>query len=358
MTVTPRTVLAVCLILAGGAALGYLARGLKEGKGEAPAGSEAVTASVRTAPMIQGVLEGQQPAFGSIVPAPGASQTLAVPYESRVLALAVSEGQIVAAGTPLLTLADSPDARLGLDQAAIDAKASAVVLEQARSRHQLKLADNATLAQAQQAADSAQARLASLEGRHLGGNQVLTARLTGVVVRVAVQVGALVPAGSTLMELADLSHLEARLGVEPAAAKGLRSGATVQLAGAAGGGPVPARIRIVSPAINPATRLTDVYLALKDGQPFQLGQFVTAQLPVAARKGWLVPYAAVQPEDGQGILYTVRDGKAVRHQVQVLAQNGDQVQVAGAGLDGAEPLVIQGNYELQDGMAVHTEPRP
>ena len=69
-----------------------------------------------------------------------------------------------------------------------------------------------------------------------------------------------------------------------------------------------------------------------------------------------MPYAAVLPEEGKQILYTLRAGHAVRHEVQVLVQSLDRVQVSGEGLDPAEPVVVQGNYEVQDGMAVRVEP--
>jgi multidrug efflux pump subunit AcrA (membrane-fusion protein) len=159
------------------------------------------------------------------------------------------------------------------------------------------------------------------------------------------------------VELADTQRLESKLGVEPGDAVRLRQGSAVTLAVVDGkrGPAVQARIRAVSPAINPTTRLVDVFVALPQGHPFRLGQYIKGTMPGTTHEGMIVPYAAVLPEEGGHVLFTLRNGHAVRHEVQVLVQNADRVQVAGPGLDAAEPVVIQGNYELQDGMAVLTE---
>jgi len=350
------------ILAAGLCAAAALFLGYRWGRSAAPAAPEeheekGPIATVKVAPMVRGRLDGRSTAFGGIVAAPGSAQTVAVAYECRVVSMAVSEGQAVAAGAPLGTVTDSPDALLSLEQARIDAKASGAQLQQARDRHALQLTDNATLAQAQQAFDTAQARVKSLEARHMGGQRILRSSGPGVVVRIAAQAGAVVPAGGPLVELADTAHLEARLGAEPSEANRMRQGAAVTLTVVEGvdAGGVQARIRAVSPAINPVTRLRDVYVELPSRHPFLFGQYVRGSLPSASGAGLLVPYAAVLPEEGKNILYTIRKGHAVRHEVQVLTQAGDRLQVSGADLDPAEPVVIQGNYELADGMAVQVE---
>jgi RND family efflux transporter MFP subunit len=327
--------------------------GVNEGAGD----KETVTATIKVAAMKKGTLESNISAFGSIVPAPGASQTISVAYECRVASIVVSEGQMVATGTPLLAVTDSPDALLALEQARIDERATEAQLQQIRKRHALKLADNGQLAQAEQAFDSAQARLKSLEARHLGGPQALAAKAPGVVTRIPVQVGAVLPPGSSLVELADTQHLESKLGVESKDAAHLRQGGAVTLSIVDGKSILTAQahIRTVSPAINPTTRLVDVFVSLPPGHSFLLGQYVNGKVFVATHEGLIVPYAAVLPDEGRYILFTVKNGHAVRHEVQVLLQNGDRVQVAGPELDAADPVVIQGNYELQDGMAVLVE---
>jgi RND family efflux transporter MFP subunit len=351
-------ILAICALIAAALAAGFFWGRARSKSTEGQEEAETVTAPVRVVLLKQGKLERQISAFGSIVPAPGASQSLSVAYECQVASIAVSEGQTVTVGTPMLTVSESPDARLALEQARIDTKAAETQLAQARTRHALKLADNAQLAQAEQAFNAAQARLKSLEAR--GATQVLRTLAAGVVVKVPVQVGAILAPGTLLVEVADVHRLEARLGVEARDAARLRAGSSLTLAlpGGEGVTKTQVRIRAVSPAINPTTRLMDVYITLPQGHPFALGQFVNGTLLAGSREALTVPYAAVLPDEGRSVIYTVRKGRAVRHEVQVLLESGDELQVAGQDLDASEPVVIQGNYELQDGMAVKVEQAP
>ena len=321
---------------------------------------EGPVATVKVAPIQKGQLKGRISAFGSIVPAPGASQTLSVAYECRVASIAVSEGQVVTAGTPLLAVAVSPDSLLALEQSRIDLRAAEASLQQIRSRHELKLADNGQLAQAQQVFDVASFKVKNLEARHMGAPQAMRATAPGVVIRIPAQVGAVVPAGGVLVELADTSRLEARLGVDPLVAAGLRPGGilTLEAVDGKGTGSVETRLRTLSPAINPATRLRDAYVALPPGHAFVLGQYVHGMLSTATHDGLIVPYAAVLPDQGHFMLFTLRKGRAMRHEVKILAQNGEQIQVAAPGLDASEPVIVLGNYEVQDGMAVRVEQAP
>lgn len=352
-------ILAACLCVLTSLFLGFL-WGKSNRKGtEAvePEAKEGVVAMVKTAAIQKGKLEGRLAVFGSIVAAPGSAQTISVPYECRVSSIAVREGQFVPAGFPLATVADSPDALLALEQARIDAISTNAQLQQAKSRHSLKLADNAQLAQAQQAFDSAQTRLKSLESRQMGTAHSLRSVASGVVVKVAAQVGAVLPAATSILEVVDPSRLEARLGIEPQDALRACVGGSVEVIVVDGVNAAKAKatLRGISPVINPATRLRDGYVTLPAGHPFLFGQYVRGNLLAAAREGFIVPYASVLPEDGKHVLYTVRKGLAVRHEVQILSQDGDRIQIVGQDLDPSEPVVIQGNYELQDGMAVRVE---
>ena len=55
------------------------------------------------------------------------------------------------------------------------------------------------------------------------------------------------------------------------------------------------------------------------------------------------------------MLYTIRQGRAWKHEVDVGMENDQQVQVIGDGLQEGDEVVVEGNAELQDGMAVQGE---
>ncbi len=355
------TVAAVLLLALACIFLAYRA-GRSAGAAKAAGGSAAppaeVTAAVAVVPIKEGTVTRAVEAYGSVVPAPGALFTLSVPFDCQVEKVTVSEGQAVSKGTLLLSVSGSPDAKLALAQARIEAAAARDTLRQVKERHGLNLADAAALAQALGAADAAEARLTSLQARRLEGLHDLIAPVDGIVYRLPFTKGALVPAGTPLADVADGGRLETRFGLDPSERGRFAPGSTVALQAVDGGGAalLVGRIRAVSTAINPATRLVDVYVALPQGGGLPLGAYMKASFTAASATGLMVPYTAVLPGKTGFVIFTVKDGKAVRHVVTVTAENGQEAGISGAGLAAGDLAVVSGNYELQDGMAVVMEP--
>ncbi len=336
-------------------------RGLAEPpRSEMQALPKEVTATVRVVPVRESVLSRTATAYGNVVPPPGGVRTVSVPFDCQILTLLVREGQAASRGTLLMTVTGSPDAKLALAQARAQASSDEAALKQVEERHRLKLADDATLAQAKGAFEASEARLKSLEARGLAEAHPLASPVDGTVLRLPFSQGAVVPAGTALAEVAGLDHLEVLIGVEPGDAHDLRPGATVglELVGNQGGAPLQGVLNSISPAINPATRLVDAYVALPGGSSLPLGAYVRGTFTLSSAKGLVVPYAAVLPGEKGSVLYTVRDGRAVRHEVRVVIETSDEALVSAPGLAAGDLAVVSGNYELEDGMAVKVEPHP
>jgi multidrug efflux pump subunit AcrA (membrane-fusion protein) len=66
--------------------------------------------------------------------------------------------------------------------------------------------------------------------------------------------------------------------------------------------------------------------------------------------------AAVLPDEEKRIVYTIKDKKAVKHEVKTGMEDDEQVEVLGDALKAGEVIIVEGNYELEDGMAVTVEP--
>ena len=65
------------------------------------------------------------------------------------------------------------------------------------------------------------------------------------------------------------------------------------------------------------------------------------------------PRSAVLPgDDNKQVLFTVKDNKAVKHEVQTGIASADQVEVIAKDLKAGDSVVTLCNYELDDGMAV------
>lgn len=318
----------------------------------------ATTAQVKVAAIASTRITATAIAYGSVVARPGKSSTLSLPFECIVHHVLVAPGESVANGQPALEIAPSPATRLRIGQAKAALAAADEELQQTRARYDLKFATNQDLSQARKAADTAR-----LEWENLAGieNQTLVvAELPAIVGKVSVQDGQFVPAGQPLVELVPHDQIEVKFGVEPGDESYLKSGDTVKLF-RVGNAPTPAidgKIRLVTHRISPDTQLVDVYVTPPPGTSLLLDDYFRGELNTASSVGLVVPRAAVLPEGDTNVLFTVNNGHAVRHAVQVGLKTAQQVEVGGSGLQAGQPIVVIGNHELSDGMAVTLASEP
>jgi membrane fusion protein (multidrug efflux system) len=315
-------------------------------------------APVEVAPIKEGTIAEEITVYGTIVPAAGAVQAITVPFESRVRRILVTEGQQVSRGDPLLEIEPSVETNLQTQQARNDYQSAQKALQYIQQRFDLKLATNDQLLQAQQALGQAQAKLESLRGRGSEGAQTVHAAAASLVSKVAIQEGAIVPAGNAMIELVAQTRLQARLGIEPADSSKVKAGQEVSLAriNVPGTHAVIGRIRKLSQAANATSHLIDGFVDLPSASGFLLNEYVAGRISVGSAQGLVVPRSAVLPDADRYVLFTVKGGRAQEHTVQVRLANATEVEVNGKDLVAGEPVVTLGNYELKDGMAVKVEP--
>ena len=172
------------------------------------------------------------------------------------------------------------------------------------------------------------------------------------------QPGAIVAAGMALVETIGQDQITVRIGVEDEDVGHLEQGQAVRIlpVNAADGRTIDGRVHLITRQVNPATRLVDVFVSPADGARLLLNEYVEARIAIAAHDALVVPRAAVLPEDGQYVLYTVADGRATRQVVTIGLENATHIEVAGDGLQEGQAVVVVGNSELHDGMAVAAEP--
>ncbi|MDA8387155.1 MAG: efflux RND transporter periplasmic adaptor subunit [Nitrospiraceae bacterium] len=351
----------IVVAAAGLSAGGYLAyKGeARKAMAAAPAPEAgAPVASVEVAPIRSARMQVFVTAYGDVVPAPGAVQVASMPYEIRVRRIMVSAGQKISRGEPLLEVEPSPDTVLELKQAETAYQISRQNLDHIKQLFALKLATNTQILKAREAFRRASLQLEILKKMGVGGPRVIRSGVDGLVSHVDVQQGAIVADGKPLVEVISQNRLEARLGVEPNGAERFVSGQTVYLSSVNEPAPkkVTGKIRKISRAINPATRLVDVFVSLPgSARGFLLGEYIRGEIEAARSYGMVVPGSAVLPEGGSYVLYTVRNGRAVKHIVQTGLESGGETQVRGGGLKDGEMAVVLGNYELKDGMKVRVE---
>ncbi len=352
-------VLVAVALLAG--AGGFLVGRTTSDTGGPPAGGNGtpppeVTATVRTAPVTEGQVSETVEAYGEVAPGPGGARSVALDYAARISTIYVRPGQAVTRGQKLLSVKASPTTGLAVDEAKINAQAARQQLDAMSRRQALGLADQASVDAAQASWRTAEARLANLKHQQAATQRVIRAREAGSVTAIPAGPGALVPAGQALVVLTESGGHEARLGVEPDAARAARLGTTVTLRPVLGhGAPVQGRLEAVDGAVDRATGLVSLHLSLPPDAALVPGEAVHGRLVLREAKGLVVPHAAVLPVGGHSVLFTVVKGRAVRHVVKVVLASDTRLVVQGAGLAKGQQVVILGNAELEDGMAVRAE---
>ena len=312
-------------------------------------------AKVETAVLKEQAIAQTIEVFGVVVAAPSGDRVTAAPYECVVQKVYVGVGTTVAAGDVLLEIGPSPDTKLAFDSARSLLALATKALAATQERYDLKLATRQDMLTAQQAADDARLKAASLEARGLGGDGRITAPAAGVVSKLDVFAGALTPLGTALVTVSTGGQLEARLGVEAADVASVAAGQPVTLASSnrAEAEKVPTAVRSVGAALDAATGAAEVRVPVPAGASLLLGEHVRAEIEIKKKDSALVvPRSAVLPDDDKQVLYTVKAGKAVKHEVKTGLTTDELVEVTGEGLQAGDLVVTLGNYELEDGMAI------
>jgi membrane fusion protein (multidrug efflux system) len=318
-------------------------------------------ASVKTTPIRIGDISQTITAYGTVTAQPGGVAIISVPFESRVSHLPVIAGQIVQKNNVLIEIEPSPETQLQLIEARNALDAATKDLQQTQQRFDLKLATNQELQQSQQGLQTARVKLDNLTQHGAGEkDKPITADAPGIVSKIDVQEGQIVPAGAPLLELVPQDRIEVKLGVEPADADNLKPGQPAELTPINTPSPAPihGEIRLIAQRLNPDTRLIDVFVSLPRHHQLLLDTSIRGDITNQTTRAMIVPRQAVLPDDDGLTLFTVKNGHAVKHTVKTGLRNDKEVEVIADGLTAGDPVVIQGNLELEDGMSVSTETPP
>lgn len=292
-------------------------------------------------------------AYGVVAFPPEHLHTISAEGEVRAAQVLVSAGESVVAGQALMKLATTPNSFFELAKARSDGIAAEAEYSRIARLKQQQLATNSELAAATQARNTASANMASLQQRNGGASGVVRAATAGIVASVDVQQGDVVAAGGALIHLADNGELRIRLGVEPADMVRLREGQAVSISPVyAQNVRLPGRISKVVRQLDPQTRLGEALVDVAQDGTLLAGASVRASIEVGHRPGALVvPHDAVLLSGGRPYVFVVASGHARQVWVKMGNESGGVVEI----LDGLAPtdkVVVQGNYELENGMAV------
>ncbi|WP_244145412.1 efflux RND transporter periplasmic adaptor subunit [Paraburkholderia mimosarum] len=327
--------------------------------GDAP---DSAVVTVQTVRVQRGEIAQPVRAYGIVAASAQNVTTVNLPYLARIVQMRVQPGQAVKRGAPLAVVQADPSAVLAAAQARSALALAQGELGRTQSLYDKGLATQSQLAAAKKALLDAEQALGAQE--QLGtasGNKMLVAPMDGVVLQVSVAQGDQVQPGAAILQLAaGASGNDARanvvLGIEPSDAAAVHVGDTITLHGlstALAKAVATGRVVMVGASVDAQSQLVDVGANVPLGQTaFIPGTRVSADIATLTGTHWVVPRSAVlKDENGEYVFQVTPDHKAQRITVFTRVEDADRYGVDGM-LNASEPLVVSGNYELQDGMAV------
>ena len=243
-----------------------------------------------------------------------------------------------------------------------DYDTAVAALVQARSTYDIAQNHFASLQRVSREAtlQQAQGQLSSAKGKYLASQaQVayseIRSPIAGVVTDRSLFPGETVSSGSTLVTVMDTSSLLAKVHLSQTTAQRLSVGDEASVSVPGVDTPVPAKVSLVSPALDPGSTTVEVWLRVDNtGGKYKAGTPVrTSIIGRTVSKAIKIPLAAVlTSQDGsKAVMVVGPDGVAHKKSVQLGINDGEDVQVTG-GLNGSETVVTVGAYGLDDGTKV------
>jgi RND family efflux transporter MFP subunit len=306
---------------------------------------------VRLAKLRRGSLPQTVTAYGSVQADPSGRQTVMAPLSAVVGEIYVRPGEEIAAAAPLIRLEPTPQAAAAYTQARSALRAATQLVDRTRTMLGQHLATAQQLADATKAQADARATLAEFDAEGAGGAQILRAPFPVIVATISTAPGAIVAQGAALLELARPNALLLEVGVVPERAVTIRSGNPVDIVPLGKKDPVLGKVVLRGSLVDPRTGLVPIDVALPPGS-FIAGEMAEAEIVTGEAQGYVVPHEAILVNDS-GSPYVVQavDMVAKKVPIRVLAAGGARDVVDGP-LDPGSPVVLAGNYQLDDGMRV------
>ncbi len=289
--------------------------------------------------------------YGTVGPAISGRKMIMAPVAAVVAQVYVRLGQQVPKGAPLLRLDPSPATAASYAQARAALSVATHLVESTRKLTILHLATRQQLANAKKSESDARAALAALEAVGAGGLRTVRAPFSAIVTTLTANPGAIVSAGTPLLDLAAPRHLVLTVGVVPVQAGEVNADdpARVTLVGRTHS--IGGRVLLRGSVAESGTGLVPVEISLPPGSLLP-GEMAEAAITTREMQGYVVPHKAILVDD-KGAPYVVQAFNDIAHKVpvRILDSEGDRDVISGA-LDERASLVLIGNYQLENGMRI------
>ncbi|MGD9781541.1 MAG: efflux RND transporter periplasmic adaptor subunit [Kiritimatiellia bacterium] len=196
----------------------------------------------------------------------------------------------------------------------------------------------------------AEASLAIAE-KNLADTKIV-APISGVVSSRTAEPGEQMSVGKVLLRIDDLARVEAAAYLPAQYYPDVAPGQTMFRLGVGGREAGTHVVTYRSPTIDPTLRTFEIKGLVENAGGLAVpGQMADVTLVFETRKGLAVPSAAVLVRAGQTVAFVAQDGRAVARPVETGLQNDGWTEIR-SGLEPGETVVVEGQTQLHDGMAV------
>jgi HlyD family secretion protein len=243
--------------------------------------------------------------------------------------------------------------------------AAEVALAQAQSQYQQaqKVLDDLRRSGKEQAVKSAGGQFNAAKGKLLASEAALSysyinSPINGVVTDRPLYPGELATANQPLLTVMDNSSLIAKAHISQAQAVGLKKGAEAEIRIAGQDDPIPGKLSLVSPALDPGSTTIEVWVqAAKPPDSLRPGMTVQISITAAtAQDAVIVPNNSIfQTNDGANyVLVAGSDNVAHQKNVRLGIRGVTETQIS-SGVNAGESVITSGGYGLPDKTKIKIE---
>ncbi len=318
----------------------------------------AASVLIKTQTVKQQTLPSTLQVYGDV--ATGRAESLSFPQAGQITQLAIVQSQPMHKGDVIAIITSDPAARSAYLQAQTALEFAKRELPRIKDLFALQLATQSQVDSAEKQLSDAESALVAQA--KLGGAKesvTLTAPFAGVITSVLVTQGDRVQAGTAVVQLGRTDDLRIQLGIEPVDSDRVHVGMPVVIKSVQDETRnVATTITEMQSAIDPKTQMVTAIAALSANNKNNLlvGMQVEAEIQLDKQAVWTVPRQAILNDDKGAYLFQVLNHKAIRVDVEKIVELHQLYGVEGK-INNALPVVILGNYELEDGSVVREEKR-
>jgi len=243
--------------------------------------------------------------------------------------------------------------------------AAEVALAQAESQYQQsqKVLDDLRRSGKEQAVKSAGGQFNAAKGKLLGAEAALSysyikSPIDGVVTDRPLYAGELAAANQPLLTVMDNTSLIAKAHISQAQAVALKKGAEAEIKIAGQDDPIPAKLSLVSPALDPGSTTIEVWVqAAKPPDSLRPGMTVQISITAAtAKDAVIVPNNSIfQTNDGANYVVVAGSDNVAHQKIIQLGIRGISETQITSGVNAGESVITSGGYGLPDKTKIKIE---